>query len=164
MIRSKTRLNQTALELSLAQIFSPLLQEMLCSWYVRIIVWMLVAISQMFCANVDSSASCLQVGGPYWDVPLGRKDSKTASFALANTNIPTPDGGLLSIISKFLYQGLSVTDTVALAGKSPLFDRGTSLSKARHHACLLRLKALNSDWEIYNFIICRSTHYRRGTL
>ncbi|KAK4263676.1 hypothetical protein QN277_029059 [Acacia crassicarpa] len=56
------------------------------------------------------------VGGPYWDVPVGRKDSKTANFALANTNIPKPDDTLLTIISKFLYQGLSVTDMVALSG------------------------------------------------
>ncbi|KAL0463677.1 UNVERIFIED_CONTAM: Peroxidase 11 [Sesamum latifolium] len=32
------------------------------------------------------------------------------------TNLPTADEGLLSIISKFLYQGLSVTDMVALSG------------------------------------------------
>jgi peroxidase len=58
----------------------------------------------------------LQVGGPYWDVPLGRKDSITASPELAETNLPAPNEGLLSIISKFLYQGLSVTDMVALSG------------------------------------------------
>lgn len=58
----------------------------------------------------------LQVGGPYWDVPLGRKDSVTASYELANSNLPKAEEGLLSIISKFLYQGLSVTDMVALAG------------------------------------------------
>ncbi|KAG6764108.1 hypothetical protein POTOM_031566 [Populus tomentosa] len=58
----------------------------------------------------------VQVGGPYWDVPVGRKDSKTASFELAASNIPTADEGLLSIITKFLYQGLSVTDLVALSG------------------------------------------------
>lgn len=58
----------------------------------------------------------LQVGGPYWDVPLGRKDSVTASLPLAVANLPTPNEGLLSIISKFLYQGLSVTDVVALSG------------------------------------------------
>ena len=48
---------------------------------------------------------------------MGRKDSKTASYDLARENLPTADEGLLSIISKFLYQGLSVTDMVALAGK-----------------------------------------------
>ncbi|CAI9277271.1 unnamed protein product [Lactuca saligna] len=56
------------------------------------------------------------VGGPYWDVPVGRKDSKTASFAEVETNIPGANIGLLSIIAKFIYQGLSVTDMVALSG------------------------------------------------
>lgn len=57
------------------------------------------------------------MSGPYWDVPLGRKDSKTAGYDLANENIPSANEGLAGIISKFLYQGLSVTDTVALSGK-----------------------------------------------
>lgn len=48
---------------------------------------------------------------------MGRKDSKTASYALADSNLPSPDEGLLSIISKFHYQGLSATDMVALSGK-----------------------------------------------
>lgn len=59
----------------------------------------------------------LQVGGPYWHVPLGRKDSTTAGYELATSNLPGANEGLLSIISKFLYQGLSVTDLVALSGK-----------------------------------------------
>ncbi|CAN6727573.1 unnamed protein product [Malus baccata var. baccata] len=64
-----------------------------------------------------TQGSLLQkVGGPYWDVPLGRKDSVTASLELAEANLPTPNEGLLKIISKFLYQGLSVTDMVALSG------------------------------------------------
>lgn len=58
----------------------------------------------------------MQVGGPYWDVPLGRKDSVTASLPLAESNLPTQNEGLVDIISKFLYQGLSVTDMVALSG------------------------------------------------
>ena len=48
---------------------------------------------------------------------MGRKDSKTASFELAASNLPTADEGLLSIINKFLYQGLSATDMVALSGR-----------------------------------------------
>lgn len=66
--------------------------------------------------HMPLSSDLLQVGGPYWDVPVGRKDSVTANFDLANTNLPTPDESLLSIIAKFLYQGLSVTDMVALVG------------------------------------------------
>jgi hypothetical protein len=48
---------------------------------------------------------------------VGRKDSKTASFELAASNLPTADEGLLSIMTKFLYQGLSATDLVALSGR-----------------------------------------------
>ncbi|GAV80214.1 peroxidase domain-containing protein [Cephalotus follicularis] len=71
------------------------------------------------CADILTVAArdaTILVGGPYWDVPLGRMDSITAGYALADTNIPVADEGLLSIISKFLYQGLSVTDMVALSG------------------------------------------------
>ncbi|KAM1085468.1 hypothetical protein PS2_010970 [Malus domestica] len=71
------------------------------------------------CADLLTIAArdaVILVGGPYWDVPLGRKDSVTASPELADANIPTPNEGLLKIISKFLYQGLSVTDMVALSG------------------------------------------------
>ncbi|KAF7850725.1 hypothetical protein BT93_L5074 [Corymbia citriodora subsp. variegata] len=60
------------------------------------------------CPELDA---VLLVGGPYWDVPVGRKDSRSASYDLANTNIPTPNQGLISIIYKFFYLGLSVTDT-----------------------------------------------------
>ncbi|GMY26727.1 peroxidase 11 [Fagus crenata] len=71
------------------------------------------------CADILTIAArdaIILVGGPYWEVPLGRKDSITASYALATTNLPNANEGLLSIISKFLYQGLSVTDMVALSG------------------------------------------------
>ncbi|TYH96509.1 hypothetical protein ES332_A12G182200v1 [Gossypium tomentosum] len=71
------------------------------------------------CADILTVAArdaVILVGGPYWDVPVGRKDSKTANYDLVRENIPTANEGLLSIIAKFLYQGLSVTDMVALAG------------------------------------------------
>ncbi|XVF85693.1 hypothetical protein PTKIN_Ptkin17bG0136800 [Pterospermum kingtungense] len=71
------------------------------------------------CADILTIAAreaVILVGGPYWDVPVGRKDSITAGYDLARENLPTANEGLLGIISKFLYQGLSVTDLVALAG------------------------------------------------
>ncbi|KAG8366512.1 hypothetical protein BUALT_Bualt17G0087700 [Buddleja alternifolia] len=71
------------------------------------------------CADILTVAArdaTLLVGGPYWDVPLGRKDSKTGGYELTDTNLPTADEGLLSIIAKFIDQGLSVTDMVALSG------------------------------------------------
>ncbi|KAG8076001.1 hypothetical protein GUJ93_ZPchr0006g40586 [Zizania palustris] len=56
------------------------------------------------------------VGGPYWDVPVGRLDSKKASLELANRDIPTAQQGLLTLISKFWEKGLDATDMVALVG------------------------------------------------
>ncbi|XP_058193548.1 peroxidase 11 isoform X1 [Rhododendron vialii] len=71
------------------------------------------------CADILTLAArdaVVLVGGPFWEVPLGRNDSKTAGYALVGANLPGSDDGLLSIISKFLFQGLSVTDMVALSG------------------------------------------------
>eukprot|EP01018_Ginkgo_biloba_P036733 Gb_30321 [translate_table: standard] len=77
------------------------------------------------CPGVVSCADILTIaardavilsGGPYWDVPLGRKDSRTASLEEANNNLPTPTSDLQTLIAKFEFQGLSVTDMVALVG------------------------------------------------
>ncbi|WCJ35738.1 Peroxidase superfamily protein [Euphorbia peplus] len=71
------------------------------------------------CADLLTIAArdaIILVGGPYWDVPVGRKDSKSASKEAAESNIPDANEGLLSMISKFVYQGLSITDMVALSG------------------------------------------------
>lgn len=62
------------------------------------------------------SFSSLQVSGPYWDVPVGRLDSKKASLDLANNDIPTAQQGLLTLIAKFWQKGLDATDMVALVG------------------------------------------------
>ncbi|XP_072992782.1 peroxidase 11-like [Typha latifolia] len=71
------------------------------------------------CADLLAIAArdaVILVGGPYWDVPVGRLDSKTASLDKANIDIPTPKQGLFTLISKFLVKGLSITDMVALVG------------------------------------------------
>ncbi|KAG8094313.1 hypothetical protein GUJ93_ZPchr0012g21582 [Zizania palustris] len=54
------------------------------------------------------------VGGPYWDVPVGRLDSKKTSLDLANRDITTAQQGLVTLISKFWEKGLDATDMVAL--------------------------------------------------
>jgi peroxidase len=43
-------------------------------------------------------------------------DSKEASLDLANKDIPTPQQGLITLISKFWEKGLDATDMVALVG------------------------------------------------
>ncbi|KAJ8476036.1 hypothetical protein OPV22_019763 [Ensete ventricosum] len=77
------------------------------------------------CPGVVSCADILAItardavvilGGPNWDVKLGRRDAKTASLSAANNNIPPPTSSLSNLISKFSAQGLSRQDMVALAG------------------------------------------------
>jgi len=58
----------------------------------------------------------MQLGGPRWDVKVGRRDSRTASFSGANNNIPPPTSGLANLTSLFAAQGLSQKDMVALSG------------------------------------------------
>lgn len=59
----------------------------------------------------------LQAGGPTWEVQLGRRDSKSANQAGANTSIPSPFESLSNITAKFTAVGLDSTDLVALSGK-----------------------------------------------
>lgn len=71
------------------------------------------------CADIlalASESSVSLVGGPSWSVLLGRRDSRTANQAGANSSIPTPFESLNNITSKFSAVGLSTTDLVALSG------------------------------------------------
>jgi hypothetical protein len=58
----------------------------------------------------------MQTGGPGWEVPLGRRDSLTASLSGSNNLIPAPNDSLPTIIGKFANQGLDIVDLVALSG------------------------------------------------
>ncbi|XP_010921101.1 peroxidase 4 [Elaeis guineensis] len=71
------------------------------------------------CADILAVAardSVVILGGPNWDVKLGRRDARTASLSAANNNIPPPTSSLSNLISKFSAQGLSTDEMVALAG------------------------------------------------
>lgn len=59
----------------------------------------------------------LKLGGPNWNVKVGRRDARTASQAAANSNIPAPTSSLSQLISSFSAVGLSTRDMVALSGK-----------------------------------------------
>lgn len=58
----------------------------------------------------------VQLGGPSWEVPLGRRDSTTASITTANSDLPGPSSNISTLVSNFAKQGLSVKDLVALSG------------------------------------------------
>ncbi|PUZ57361.1 hypothetical protein GQ55_5G424900 [Panicum hallii var. hallii] len=71
------------------------------------------------CADTIALAargSTVLSGGPYWELPLGRRDSKTANMKLANKNLPPPNATLHRLIKFFQRQGLDKVDLVALSG------------------------------------------------
>lgn len=60
--------------------------------------------------------SLKQSGGPNWELPLGRRDSKTASLSDSNKNIPPPNATIENLVTFFKRQGLDEVDLVALSG------------------------------------------------
>lgn len=79
------------------------------------------------CADIVAVAardSVVSLGGPSWNVLLGRRDSTTASLSAANNNIPGPNFSLSQLIKSFSNHGFSAREMVALSG-------GHSIGKAR---------------------------------
>ncbi|KAH9617601.1 hypothetical protein KSS87_011111 [Heliosperma pusillum] len=71
------------------------------------------------CADILALAardSTVLAGGPYWEVPLGRRDSLGASLSGSNNNIPAPNFTFPQILGKFNAVGLDLIDLVALSG------------------------------------------------
>ncbi|KAL3639128.1 Peroxidase 9 [Castilleja foliolosa] len=69
-------------------------------------------------------------GGPHWEVPLGRRDSRKASLSKSNTDIPAPNSTIQTLINKFNQQGLNEQDLVALSDNIHQF-RGHTIGMAR---------------------------------
>ncbi|XP_027176759.1 peroxidase A2-like [Coffea eugenioides] len=74
----------------------------------------IVSCADILALAAESSVSLS--GGPSWNVLLGRRDSKTANQAGANTSIPAPFESLSNITAKFTAVGLNINDLVALSG------------------------------------------------
>ncbi|XVE84370.1 hypothetical protein DITRI_Ditri17bG0006800 [Diplodiscus trichospermus] len=71
------------------------------------------------CADILAVAardSVVVLGGPTWKVRLGRRDSTTASRALADAVLPSASMDLPALINNFKNQGLNQRDLVALSG------------------------------------------------
>ncbi|XP_011070598.1 lignin-forming anionic peroxidase [Sesamum indicum] len=79
-------------------------------------------------AALDASVA---VGGPSWNVRLGRRDSTTASRSQANTDLPSPFAGLDALISSFANKGLSARDMVALSGAHTIGQAQCFLFRSR---------------------------------
>lgn len=64
----------------------------------------------------------VQTGGPSWEVPLGRRDSRGGSLSGSNNNIPAPNNTFQTILTKFKLQGLDLVDLVALSGNTNIYS------------------------------------------
>ncbi|CAA3031987.1 peroxidase P7-like [Olea europaea subsp. europaea] len=86
------------------------------------------------CADIlaiTARDSVVTLGGPTWNVKLGRRDSRTASQAAANNGIPPPTSNLNALISRFSALGLSSRDLVALSGSHTIGQARCTSFRAR---------------------------------
>ncbi|KAL4190045.1 hypothetical protein AMTRI_Chr08g168490 [Amborella trichopoda] len=75
--------------------------------------------SVVSCADILAIAtrdSVVQLGGPSYSVPVGRRDARTASKSAANSDLPAPFEDLDPIIAKFNRKGFTPREMVALSG------------------------------------------------
>ncbi|KAJ4837504.1 Peroxidase 52 [Turnera subulata] len=86
------------------------------------------------CADILAIAardSTVILGGPTWNVKLGRRDARTASQAAANNSIPPPTSNLNQLTSRFNALGLSTRDLVALSGSHTIGQARCTNFRAR---------------------------------
>ena len=91
-----------------------------------------------------------QSGGPSWEVPMGRRDSLSASKEAANNNIPSPNSTISSLLSKFENVGLDIKDLVALSGTN--LSLLSPYMCARAHDLILLKTRINVMIKIIFFI------------
>nr|QBC35990.1 peroxidase POD7 [Gerbera jamesonii] len=86
------------------------------------------------CADIlaiTARDSVVTLGGPSWNVKLGRRDARTASQGAANSSIPPPTSNLNALISSFRAVGLSAKDMVALSGSHTIGQARCTSFRAR---------------------------------
>ncbi|XP_021769299.1 peroxidase P7-like [Chenopodium quinoa] len=109
------------------------------------------------CADIlaiTARDSVVGLGGPTWNVKLGRRDARTASQSAANNDIPQPTFSLSQLISSFQKQGLSSSEMVALSG-------GHTIGQARCTSFRTRIyneKNINSAFAKTRQANCPSTN------
>ncbi|KAK6793443.1 hypothetical protein RDI58_006896 [Solanum bulbocastanum] len=86
------------------------------------------------CADILALAardSTVLAGGPSWEVPLGRRDSRDASISGSNNNIPAPNNTFNTILTKFNLKGLDLVDLVVLSGSHTIGNARCTSFKQR---------------------------------
>ncbi|KAL1558785.1 NAD(+) salvage pathway protein, variant 2 [Salvia divinorum] len=86
------------------------------------------------CADILALAardSVVALSGPSWDVQLGRRDSTTASYDAANSEIPSPSSDVADLISAFSNKGFSPKELVALSGAHTIGQARCTVFRSR---------------------------------
>ncbi|XP_062106156.1 peroxidase 3-like [Humulus lupulus] len=71
------------------------------------------------CADIIALATrdaIVEIGGPSWSVPTGRRDGRISNRTEANNMIPAPTDNFTSLQTHFSNQGLDLKDLVLLSG------------------------------------------------
>ncbi|EOA37721.1 hypothetical protein CARUB_v10012469mg [Capsella rubella] len=58
----------------------------------------------------------LVIRGPWWPVPLGRRDGRISRVSDANANLPSPFANITTLKKNFADKGLNAKDLVVLSG------------------------------------------------
>ncbi|KAL0401115.1 UNVERIFIED_CONTAM: Peroxidase 4 [Sesamum latifolium] len=103
-----------------------LLTKSRLQWRRRALAW-----SPADVLAIAARDSVVILGGPDWNVKLGRRDARTASRAAANNGIPPPTSNLNALISRFNALGLSTKDLVALSGSHTIGQARCTSFRAR---------------------------------
>ncbi|KAL5080888.1 hypothetical protein RYX36_009309 [Vicia faba] len=85
-----------------------------------------------------------QSKGPFWAVPLGRRDSTTANESEAN-NLPSPFEPLENITAKFVSKGLEKKDVAVLSEYGQEFRAAVQEERAATTRDLLKSKRQEMD-------------------
>ncbi|CAI0431310.1 unnamed protein product [Linum tenue] len=103
------------------------------------------------CADVLAVAardSTVLLGGPSWNVKLGRRDARTASQSAANNGIPPPTSNLTRLVSRFNALGRSGSGDNNLApldAQSP-----TTFDNSYFGNLVSRRGLLHSDQQLFS--------------
>ncbi|XP_010066142.2 peroxidase 66 [Eucalyptus grandis] len=85
------------------------------------------------CADIVAVAArdvVTMAGGPYWNVPKGRKDGRVSN-ASETVNLPAPTFNVTQLLQSFAKRGLGLKDLVALSGGHTLGFSHCSSFEAR---------------------------------
>ncbi|PKA46856.1 Peroxidase 4 [Apostasia shenzhenica] len=108
------------------------------------------------CADIlalASRAGVVFLGGPSWEVALGRRDATTASQSAANSDLPGPSSSLSTLVSMFAAKGLSATDMTALSGAHTIGQAQCQFFRSR----IYNEKNINQNFAALRQTTCPAT-------